>query len=72
MGKEEIVAQSEVLFWSLYGETEKHHENVRTLPVLANIQTGMSRTQKRYCLRHRVWSAANLYTDSMPSIPPIK
>jgi hypothetical protein len=31
MGKEQIVAQSEVLFWSLYEAREKHNEIVRTL-----------------------------------------
>ena len=70
MGKEQIVAHSEMLFWSLYGE--KHHENVRTLPISANIQTGTSRTQKHFCLRHRAWSAANFCTDSMPFIPSVK
>jgi len=72
MGKAQILAQFEVLFWSLYGETEKHHENIRTLPPSANIQTGTSRRHKHYCLRHRAWSAENFYTDSIPSIPSIK
>ena len=72
MGKEETVAQFEVIFWSLHGETKKHHENVRTLLITANIQTGTSRTQKHYCLRHRASSAANFYTDSMPFEPSIK
>jgi len=72
MGKVQIVAQFEVLFWSLYGETEKRPENVRTLPLSAIIQTSTSRRQKHYCLRHCAWSAANFYTDSMPSIPSIK
>ena len=62
------VAQIEVIFWSLYGETEKHPENVKTLLISANIQTGTSRTRKHYCMRHRVCCAANVYTDSMPCI----
>jgi hypothetical protein len=67
MGKEQIVVQFEVLFWNLYGETEKRHENVRTLPLSANIETGTSRRQKHYCLRHRAWSAANfIQIESLP------
>jgi hypothetical protein len=72
MGKEQIVAQIEIVFWSLYVETEGRHEHVGTLPVSANTQTGTSQTQKHCCLRHRAWSAANVYTDSMSSIQPAK
>jgi hypothetical protein len=72
MEKEQILAQFEVLFWSLYGETEKRHENIRTLPLSADIRTGTSRRHKHYCLHYRAWSAANFYTDSIPSISSIK
>jgi hypothetical protein len=64
MGKEEIVAQFEVLFWSLYGETEKHHEHYLSRLIFKQV-----RPEHKSVI---VCAAANVYTDSMPSIPSIK